>query len=84
MFNAFYNLRLSEPWTFKLEDFIPSLAPQSRVPLPLQPQPNPAIVQQANPAVQQTTTMTSGLTPAEQALLSEEEKMIRLRNRGLA
>ena len=43
-----------------------------------------AIVQQANPAVQQTTTMTSGLTPTEQALLSEEEKMIRLRNRGLA
>ena len=35
-------------------------------------------MQQANPAVQQTTTMTSGQTPAEQALLSEEEKMIRL------
>jgi hypothetical protein len=47
------------------------------VPLPPQPQPNPAIVQAPN-------AMQTGLTPAEQALLSEEEKMIRLRNRGLA
>ena len=77
MFNAFYNLRLSEPWTFKLEDFVPSAAPQSRVPLPPQPQPNPAVVQAP-------TAMNTGLTPAEQTLLSEEEKMIRLRNRGLA
>ena len=46
-------------------------------PLPEQPQPNAAIVQKP-------TTMTTGLTPAEQALLSEEEKMIRLRDRGLA
>jgi hypothetical protein len=28
--------------------------------------------------------MTTGLTPVEQGLLSEEEKMIKLRNRGLA
>jgi len=46
------------------------------------PQPNPGIVQstaQATPNVMQT-----GLTPTESALLSEEEKMIALRNRGLA
>jgi len=46
------------------------------------PQPNPGIVQstaQATPNVMQT-----GLTPTESALLSEEEKMITLRNRGLA
>ena len=45
------------------------------------PQPNPAIVQtaQATPNV-----MSTGLTPTEQALLSEEERMIALRNRGLA
>ena len=45
------------------------------------PQPNPAVVQtaQATPNVMQT-----GLTPTEQALLSEEERMIALRNRGLA
>jgi hypothetical protein len=34
---------------------------------------------------QQTpNVMQSGLTPTEGALLSEEEKMIALRNRGLA
>ena len=54
------------------------------MPLPPQPQPNPAVVQQPGPATQQATAMTTGLTPTEQALLSEEEKMIRLRNRGLA
>jgi len=45
------------------------------------PQPNPAVIQtaQATPNVMQT-----GLTPTEQALLSEEERMIALRNRGLA
>ena len=47
-------------------------------PLPEQPMPNPAIVQ-TPPPVSQT-----GLTPAEQALLSEEEKMMTLKNRGLA
>ena len=67
----------NEPWNFKLEDYLPRPEPQSRVPLPPQPQPNPAIVQHQTP-------MQTGLTPAEQALLSEEEKMIRLRNRGLA
>ena len=46
-------------------------------PLPEQPQPNPAIVQT------QPSVTTTGLTPAEQALLSEEERMIVLRNRGL-
>ena len=45
------------------------------------PQPSPAVVQtaQATPNV-----MNTGLTPTEQALLSEEERMIALRNRGLA
>ena len=47
-------------------------------PLPEQPMPNPAIVQSPAPVTQ------TGLTPAEQALLSEEEKMMTLKNRGLA
>ncbi len=47
-------------------------------PLPEQPMPNPAIVQ-TPPSVTQT-----GLTAMEQALLSEEEKMMTLKNRGLA
>ena len=77
MFQDFQEQSLNEPWNFKLEDYLPRPEPQSRVPLPPQPQPNPIIVQKP-------TTMTTGLTPAEQTLLSEEEKMIRLRNRGLA
>ena len=68
-------------WTLNLEDYLPRPEPQSRAPLPLQPQPNPQVVssmQQQTPNV-----MQSGLTPTEGALLSEEEKMIALRNRGL-
>ena len=76
MYDSFFNLNFDDTWNFKLEDYLPKPQPQSRVPLPPQPQPNPAIVQQPTP-------MQTGLTPAEQALLSEEEKMIRLRNRGL-
>jgi hypothetical protein len=77
MYDSFFNLNFDDTWNFKLEDYLPRPQPQSRVPLPVQPQPNAAIVQQP-------TSMQTGLTPAEQALLSEEEKMIRLRNRGLA
>jgi hypothetical protein len=77
MYEDFSTQNINEPWNFKLEDYLPKPEPQSRVPLPPQPQPNPAIVQAPN-------AMQTGLTPAEQALLSEEEKMIRLRNRGLA
>jgi hypothetical protein len=78
MYDSFFNLNFDDTWNFKLEDYLPKPPePQSRVPLPQQPQPNPAIVQKPTP-------MQTGLTPAEQALLSEEEKMIRLRNRGLA
>ena len=47
-------------------------------PLPEQPMPNAAIVQSPPPVTQ------TGLTMMEQALLSEEEKMITLKNRGLA
>ena len=77
MYEDFSTQNINDPWNFKLEDYLPKPEPQSRVPLPVQPQPNAAIVQQP-------TSMQTGLTPAEQALLSEEEKMIRLRNRGLA
>ena len=47
-------------------------------PLPEQPMPNQTIVQ-TPPPVSKT-----GLTMTEQALLSEEEKMMTLKNRGLA
>ena len=48
-------------------------------PLPLQPMPNAQVLQKQGPG----GTMYQGLTPAENAYLSEEEKMIRLRDRGL-
>jgi hypothetical protein len=77
MLEDFKTQNLNEPWNFKLEDYLPQPGPQSRVPLPEQPQPNPALVQQTPPVTQ------TGLTPTEQALLSEEERMIALRNRGM-
>ena len=79
---------LSKEFPFKPSDFgIEDEAPtKGRDPildsLGELPQPTPGIVQstaQATPNVMQT-----GLTPTESALLSEEEKMIALRNRGLA
>jgi hypothetical protein len=75
MYQDFNGATLSGEWNFRLEDYIPPPAERSQ--LPPQPQPNPSIVQAPTP-------MTTGLTPAERTLLSEEEKMIRLRNRGLA
>ena len=44
--------------------------------------PSPEVIQTA--AVQAPGAMNQGLTPVENALLSEEEKQIRLRQRGLA
>ena len=46
-------------------------------PLPSTPMPNEQVIQTAS-------VTNQGLTPAENALLSEEEKMIKLRSRGLA
>jgi len=46
--------------------------------LPQTPEVNPAVVQPT------PTAMQTGLTPTETALLSEEEKAIRLRQRGMA
>jgi hypothetical protein len=60
-----------------LSDYLPGAAgKQSSAPLP--PQPQPVVQQQP----QQFSTAT-GLTPTENALLSEEEKQIKLRQRGL-
>ena len=48
--------------------------------LPQTPGVNPALMSQVLPS---TDTMQTGLTPTEQALLSNEEKAIRLRQRGM-
>ena len=70
--------QLNKPFIINEEDYLikdptdTSMVP----PLPEQPQPNPTIVQTPPPANQ------TGLTMTEQALLSEEEKMMTLKNRG--
>jgi len=56
-----------------------SEAPSNVQPLPPQPMPNQQVVQQPQPNV-----MQSGLTPTESALLNESEKVLRLKQRGLA
>jgi len=79
--DAFANQSLYKPNTLKLEDFlpIPGSEQSSVQPLPQQPMPSPGVV---NSKPQQVSNAT-GLTPTENALLSEEEKQIRLRQRGL-
>ena len=65
-----------------LQNFLPDTAPQGQSALPPTPMPAQEVVQTA--AVQTPGVMNQGLTPTENALLSEEEKQIRLRQRGLA
>ena len=43
---------------------------------------NPELVQ--NPMMNNMNVMQTGLTPTEQALLSNEEQVMRLRQRGIA
>jgi hypothetical protein len=56
-----------------------SEGPSNVQPLPPQPMPDQKVVQQPQPSV-----MQSGLTPTESALLNESEKVLRLKQRGLA
>ena len=83
MSNAFRQLKLNQDFIYKLEDFLPQsskeVTPQSN--LPIQPMPNASIL--SNP-IQQVAGIQNGLTPTENALLSESEKQMKLRQRGLA
>ena len=89
MRNDFMNLNLYEDFEPRLEDYLPgaeSGANQEGLVFPgdqsnLQtPGVNPALMSQVLPS---SNTMETGLTPTEQALLSNEEKAIRLRQRGM-
>jgi len=65
-----------------VEDYLQDESePVASLPLPQQPMPSPAVVQTAMAPAPGVTNQ--GLTPIENALLSEEEKQIRLRQRGL-
>ena len=66
-----------------LEQFLPDTQPDGQSALPPTPMPNQEAVQTAA-VMPAAGAMNQGLTNTENALLSEEEKQITLRNRGLA
>jgi len=66
-----------------VEDYLQDESePVASLPLPNMPMPSQQVIQTAQN--QALGNMNQGLTPIENALLSEEEKQIRLRQRGLA
>ena len=73
-------LDLEGDFNIELSDYIQPAATVNVAPLPPQPMPNAQVLQPQAPG----NMMASGLTPVENALLSEEEKMMRLKQRGLA
>ena len=76
--NKLYKQKLNQDFIINVEDYLLPEPDTSMVPpLPETPMPNVSVTQ-TTPNVMQT-----GLTPVETALLSEEEKMIKLRDRGL-
>lgn len=83
MYKAFNSQKLGEDFKFKLEDFLPQPAPGSEQQgfLPPQPSPNQQVI---SPPMPQVSQLNQGLTPAESALLSNEEQQMRLKQRGLA
>lgn len=83
MEDKMYKLNLYQDWNINLEDFLPDTDPQGQSALPSTPMPDAQAVQSAA-AMPAAGNLNQGLTPTENALLSEEEKQIRLRSRGLA
>ena len=76
------DINLRQDWNLDLKDFLPDTSPQVESALPPTPMPNQQVIQTSQ--LQAPGVMQSGLTPTETALLSEEEKLIRLKQRGLA
>jgi hypothetical protein len=83
MEDKMYKLNLYQDWNINLEDFLPDTEPQGQSALPPTPMPDAQAVQ-STAAMPAAGNLNQGLTPTENALLSEEEKQIRLRSRGLA
>jgi hypothetical protein len=91
MINEFAGADLSKGFDFNLSDFgikedvetTETFDPFSSSALPSTPMPNQQVIQTAT-AMPAAGAMNQGLTPTENALLSEEEKQIKLRSRGLA
>jgi hypothetical protein len=81
MEDRMYRLNLYQDWDIDLQDFLPDTSPEGQSALPPTPMPSQDVIQTS--AIQTPGLMNQGLTPTENALLSEEEKQIRLRQRGL-
>ena len=76
--NKLYKQKLNQDFIINVEDYLLPEPDTSMVPpLPETPMPNVSVAQQT------PNVLESGLTMTEQALLSEEEKMMTLKNRGL-
>jgi hypothetical protein len=82
MNSAMESLTLFDDFNLNLQDFLPDTDPAGGAALPPTPMPNQQVVQTA--ALPASGATMNGLTPTENALLSEEEKMIKLRSRGIA
>jgi len=67
-------------WMDKLQQEAPPVKEAPKAPLPETPPVDPKLVSQ----MVNTNVMQTGLTPTETALLSNEEKVIRLKQRGMA
>ena len=67
-------------WMDKLQQEAPPVEETSKAQLPETPPVDPKLVSQ----MVNTNVMQTGLTPTETALLSNEEKVIRLKQRGMA
>jgi len=85
MREAFRNQSLYGDFDVKLEDFLPQTQPapgsEQQGSLPITPMPNQQVIA---PPMPQVGALNQGLTPAESSYLSEDEKQMRLRQRGLA
>jgi len=78
-----YKQKLNKEFKINPDDYILKQSTRDQLSqLPTTPMPNAQVVQTA--ALQAPGAMNQGLTTTENALLSEEEKQIRLRSRGLA
>jgi hypothetical protein len=72
--------RLDKKFNLQIQNYIPSLSESNQQPLNT-PMPNAAIL---TPPITQIAGLQNGLTPTENALLSQSEKQMRLKQRGLA
>ena len=76
------NMPLDGEFDVDTEGYIEPEQQAQQAPLPETPEINAAALLQPS-AIANTTLTQTGLTPTEQALLSQEEQGIRLRQRGM-